>query len=307
VSQPVNGTLSLSPGGSFAYTPEAGYAGVDSFTYRAYDGSAYSPAVKVTITVAAPAVHAPVARSDSYETNSGTTLTVAASGVLANDTDAQGHALIASTETQPAHGTLSFRGDGSFVYVPAADYSGSDSFTYLTSDGTAVSSASVTISVVDPSKPPSTVVHRALRVYRFLNRTTSVHFYTASEAEKANVVDTLSSTYSLEGVAYSLDTSAAANTAPLYRFYNIKKGVHFYTASPEERDTLLNTMGDVYRYDGVACNISLTPAGSQPVYRFYNIQNGVHFYTASLAERDSVESRLSGTYRYEGIAYYYAP
>jgi hypothetical protein len=134
-----------------------------------------------------------------------------------------------------------------------------------------------------------------------------VHFYTASEAEKTNVVDTLSSTYSLEGVAYSLDTSSAANTAPLYRFYNVKKGVHFYTASEEERDTLLNTMGDVYRYDGVACNISLTPTGSQPVYRFYNLKKGVHFYTASLAERDSVESRLSGTYRYEGVAYYYAP
>ena len=305
VSQPANGTLSLSPAGSFAYTPEAGFEGVDSFTYRAYDGSAYSSAVKVTITVAAPVVHAPVARADSYETNSGTTLTVAASGVLANDTDAQGHTLIASAQSQPAHGTLSFLGDGSFVYVPAEGYSGPDSFTYLASDGTAVSSASVSISVVDPSIPPA--VHKPLRVYRFLNRSTSVHFYTASEAEKANVVDTLSSTYSLEGVAYSLDTSAAANTAPLYRFYNVKKGVHFYTASEEERDTLLNTMGDVYRYDGVACNISLTPTGSQPVYRFYNVKKGVHFYTASLAERDSVESRLSGTYRYEGVAYYYAP
>ena len=49
-------------------------------------------------------------------------------------------------------------------------------------------------------------------------------------------------------------------------------------------------MGDVYRYDGVACSVSLTAAGSQPVYRFYNVKKGVHFYTASPAERDSVDS-----------------
>jgi hypothetical protein len=41
-------------------------------------------------------------------------------------------------------------------------------------------------------------------VYRFYNFRKGVHFYTASEAEKNNVVATLSSTYRLEGVAFYL-------------------------------------------------------------------------------------------------------
>ncbi len=116
---------------------------------------------------------------------------------------------------------------------------------------------------------------KPLPVYRFLNRRTNVHFYTASEAERRTVQTTLASTYSLEGVAYALDTSATANSSPLYRFFDRKRGVHFYTASEAEKDTVLTTLGDVYQYDGVVTYISLTPEpGTQPVYRFYNFSQG---------------------------------
>jgi 5-hydroxyisourate hydrolase-like protein (transthyretin family) len=37
-----NGTLVLQSDGSFLYTPAAGFVGTDTFTYRAYDGTAYS-------------------------------------------------------------------------------------------------------------------------------------------------------------------------------------------------------------------------------------------------------------------------
>ena len=149
---------------------------------------------------------------------------------------------------------------------------------------------------------------KPLPVYRFLNRRTNVHFYTASEAERRTVQTTLASTYSLEGVAYALDTSATANSSPLYRFFDKKRGVHFYTASEAEKDTVLTTLGDVYQYDGVVTYISLTPEpGTQPVYRFYNFVKGVHFYTASLAERDMVVAKLGETFRYEGVAYHFQP
>jgi hypothetical protein len=93
---------------------------------------------------------------------------------------------------------------------------------------------------------------RPLPVYRFYNRKVGVHFYTASAAERDHVLGTLSSTYTLEGVGYALDAAAAANDAPLYRFYNLKRGVHFYTASAAERDNVIAHMRSVYRYDGVA-------------------------------------------------------
>ncbi|MFC1499161.1 Ig-like domain-containing protein [Verrucomicrobiota bacterium] len=46
-----HGTLSLSDVGSFTYTPDPGFVGLDSFTYRAYDGGLYSPAATVTLDV----------------------------------------------------------------------------------------------------------------------------------------------------------------------------------------------------------------------------------------------------------------
>jgi putative cell wall-binding protein len=54
VSGPSNGTLALSADGSFSYTPATGFAGVDTFTYKVYDGSLYSAAVAVSITVSYP-------------------------------------------------------------------------------------------------------------------------------------------------------------------------------------------------------------------------------------------------------------
>ena len=51
VTAPVNGSLSLAGNGGFTYTPNIGFAGTDSFTYRAFDGSENSNVATVTITV----------------------------------------------------------------------------------------------------------------------------------------------------------------------------------------------------------------------------------------------------------------
>jgi VCBS repeat-containing protein len=87
VSGPANGSLTLNANGSFTYTPNADYSGSDSFTYRANDGSTSSNLATVTIVVNG----APVAAGDSYSTSEDTPLSVAAPGVLANDSDVEGH------------------------------------------------------------------------------------------------------------------------------------------------------------------------------------------------------------------------
>ncbi|HZI51548.1 MAG TPA: Ig-like domain-containing protein, partial [Terriglobia bacterium] len=51
VTGPSHGTLVLNANGSFTYTPNSGFAGVDSFTYRANDGTDPSSLSTVTITV----------------------------------------------------------------------------------------------------------------------------------------------------------------------------------------------------------------------------------------------------------------
>src|SRR5439155_325434 len=107
-----HGALILNANGSFSYTPNAKYIGSDSFTYKANDGTADSNVVTVAITITA-VNDAPVAAGDSYSTNEDTALTVAAPGVLGNDTDIDSATLTAVLVSGPAHGTLTLNSNGS--------------------------------------------------------------------------------------------------------------------------------------------------------------------------------------------------
>ena len=141
VATTTNGTLVLSADGSFSYVPAANYNGLDSFTYKANDGTNDSGVVTVSLTITA-VNDAPVAVNDAYTTAEDTALVkAAAAGVLANDTDVEGSTLSATVVAAPTHGTLSLAANGSFTYVPAANYNGADSFTYKANDGTADSTA----------------------------------------------------------------------------------------------------------------------------------------------------------------------
>ena len=96
-----------------------------------------------------PANTPPVANGDSYSTPEDATLNVAAPGVLGNDSDAESDLLTAVLVSGPSNGSLTLNADGSFSYTPAANFSGSDSFTYLANDGQADSNvATVSLTVV---------------------------------------------------------------------------------------------------------------------------------------------------------------
>ena len=98
---------------------------------------------------------APVASDDSNSINEDSTLTVAAPGVLGNDTDADGDSLSATLASGPSHGTLTLEADGSFSYTPAANYFGGDSFTYTIGDGNGGSdTATVSITVSNVNDDP---------------------------------------------------------------------------------------------------------------------------------------------------------
>lgn len=103
----------------------------------------------------------PVANNDTYTTSEDTALTVAASGVLSNDSDADGNALTTSVVSGPSNGTVQLDTNGSFTYTPTANYSGLDSFTYKANDGTVDSNtATVNITVSPVNDPPSIAIVR---------------------------------------------------------------------------------------------------------------------------------------------------
>jgi uncharacterized repeat protein (TIGR01451 family) len=149
VSTTVNGALTLNVNGSFNYTPNPNFNGIDGFTYRATDGSNFSSAVSATITVT-PINDPPAAVNDDYSLNEDTVLNVARPGVLANDSDPDGEALSSVLLSNVTHGVLMLNPDGSFVYSPAANFNGVDSFLYRARDGASFSSAALVRITVTP-------------------------------------------------------------------------------------------------------------------------------------------------------------
>jgi VCBS repeat-containing protein len=158
VSQPTNGTLTLNADGSFMYTPNDDFSGVDTFTYKAKNGSIVGNVATVKINVTAVS-DPPVGVADNYTTNEDTALTVpVAEGVLKNDSDPDEETLTVTVDTGPVHGTLALNPDGSFVYTPTGNYNGTDTFTYRISDGTNTSNPiTVTISVTAVNDAPTGV------------------------------------------------------------------------------------------------------------------------------------------------------
>src|SRR5262245_12175979 len=137
------------PNGSFTYTPFANYNGPDSFTFKANDGTVDSNTATFNLTVRA-VNDAPVANAGSTSTNEDTAL---AGSVSATDVD--GDTLTYSLVAGPAHGTLTLTANGSFTYTPAANYNGSDSFTFRANDGQADSNvATESITVIPVNDAP---------------------------------------------------------------------------------------------------------------------------------------------------------
>ncbi|TXS92153.1 tandem-95 repeat protein [Parahaliea maris] len=158
LSQPVAGTVALTSGGGFNYTPApAANCATDqqvSFTYAATDGIDDSSPATVTITIRCSNLP-PSATADTFSTPRDTELVIGAPGLLLNDSDPDGNLLTAVITTYPASGALALQADGSFRYLPAPGFDGQDSFTYRVSDGADDSGdATVTIDVTPVNVPP---------------------------------------------------------------------------------------------------------------------------------------------------------
>ncbi|HEX6130445.1 MAG TPA: Ig-like domain-containing protein, partial [Actinomycetota bacterium] len=150
---PLTTTFTQPAHGSFdgtAYTPDRDYHGADSFTYTVTDPTGASATGSVALTVR-PVNDAPVVADRSLTTDEDGPVRVELAAVDADGDD------VLFAWTQPAHGAY----DGE-TYVPAADFHGTDAFTFTADDGnggSATATVNVTVRPVNdaPTAPDLTV------------------------------------------------------------------------------------------------------------------------------------------------------
>ena len=91
----------------------------------------------------------PVAVDDAATVSEDGAVTIA---VLANDSDREGSQLQVTSVTQPRNGSATRNADNTVTYTPAANFNGSDSFTYTATDlrgGSATATVTVTVTPVN--------------------------------------------------------------------------------------------------------------------------------------------------------------
>ena len=149
---PLDGTARVESDRTITYTPNANFAGENSFTYSVSDGS-LSDAGSVTVTVEA-VNDAPTAVNDTATTDEDQSVRI---DVLDNDTDPDTPQanLRVSVLTQPLNGRARVESDRTITYTPNANFAGENSFTYRLSDGSLSDAGSVTVTVEAVNDAPA--------------------------------------------------------------------------------------------------------------------------------------------------------
>ena len=122
-TNPAHGSVVFNANGSYTYTPANGFTGTDTFTYTITDPAGQTSTATETIKVGPGAVN------DKYTT---TINTPVAGSAAAGDTFAPGSTFAKATD--PAHGSVVFRPNGTFTYTPSKGFTGIDTFTYTITD-----------------------------------------------------------------------------------------------------------------------------------------------------------------------------
>ena len=141
---PANGrsTVSDNAVGTFSYRPVEDYTGLDSLTFSVTDGVlSDSATVLITLTAVndAPLAFVATVKTDEDIDYDGS--------VFASDID--NDPLTYSLLTDPSYGTVTITdsSSGTYTYSPKVNYSGSDSFTFTSSDGMLSDTSKVLITV----------------------------------------------------------------------------------------------------------------------------------------------------------------
>jgi hypothetical protein len=140
---PSHGTL-VGIGSAQDYTPDAGFSGVDEFTFRVTDGELSSDISTVTLLIQA-VNEAPVAQDRSV-----TAVEDEVTSFDVSATDAENDALTYLITQQPQHGQM-VGPPPSLTYQSDPDWNGTDTFRFIASDATSDSNEALVTITVEPA------------------------------------------------------------------------------------------------------------------------------------------------------------
>ena len=134
---PNNGTVIVHPDGSFTYTPNENYYGLDTFIVEICDSGIPLPELcgqdTIIITIL-PVNDPPIIVNDTVTVNPGSSVT---DNLLDNDSDIEQTTLVVNPTplVGPTNGVIVVNEDGSFTYTPNSGFIGTDTVVVLVCDG----------------------------------------------------------------------------------------------------------------------------------------------------------------------------
>ena len=256
------GDVTMNADGSYAYIANnaaalaAGAQVTDTFTYTVTDGNITDTA-EIVITITGTN-DPPFATDDASAVDEDDTLSIAATGLLANDTDADAGASLSITAIRTgaesgsgtagsigvalagAYGDFTVNADGSYSYnannanALAAGTTATDTFTYTVSDGTITDTAEIVITVTGVNDPPVLTGDLAAPIDEgdTYNLTTTDLFYTDSDDDNAGV------TFTVSNLDSALTLTVNGSAASTFTGTQLAAGQVTFTHDGAEGDTV---------------------------------------------------------------------
>lgn len=171
VTDPQNGDAIVTNEGLLTYTPNGGFSGTDTISFRPNDGELNGNVAEITIIVNETPNSAPVANAASITTEQNSSVDFLISGFDSNfdlltltitDQTPNGGTLTYDNSTAPTFdsGTTTFTAS----YTPASDYMGTETVSFSVSDGSETSSAAITFLVTKKTNSQPQLVNKRVKI-----------------------------------------------------------------------------------------------------------------------------------------------
>ncbi|MEJ3959851.1 Ig-like domain-containing protein [Brachymonas sp. G13] len=243
VTEPEHGSAIVYPDGRYYYYPNPDYHGVDSFTYAVDDGQGGRNVYTINLTINS-IEDAPVTSHDYKTLDEDTQLT----SKVPTAREPEGDPVTYSLSTKPLNGSLKMTADGSYTYVPNANFYGSDSFTYIASDDKGNSNTATIHLYINPVNDAPIASNTTISINE--DESSVGYLPTATDADG-------------DYVTYSLTTapSNGAATISSYGYYQYSPNLDYHG-----KDSFTYTVNDSYGGSNTyTVSVTVNPVNDAPI------------------------------------------